>query len=330
MVVTSSGLEQGMAGEQTLNVRIHAITYSAEGVLLFDLRPLDAGTLPAFGPGAHIDIHMPKGLSRSYSLLNDSSERHRYVVGVQKDRESRGGSVWMHESARVGSSLTIVGPRNNFPLSEDAPHSVFIAGGIGVTPLWCMIQRLNSLGRPWTLHYSARTRNAAALLDPVSKTEWADRVKLNFDDTSGGKFLDIAAIVAAAPAGAHFYCCGPAPMLKAFETACAAVDPVRVHLEYFGAKEAPAVGGGFTVRLVRSGRKVPIQQGQTILEALQSAGIDVPSSCQQGVCGVCETVVIEGIPDHRDLVLSEAERTSNKTMMICCSGSLTPELVLDL
>jgi vanillate O-demethylase ferredoxin subunit len=319
-----------MASEQALNVRIHSITYSADEVLLFDLRPLDAGTLPAFEPGAHIDIQMPENLSRSYSLLNDPSERQRYVIGVQKDRESRGGSMWMHESAKVGASLSIAGPRNHFPLCEDAPHSVFIAGGIGITPLWCMIQRLNWLGCPWTLHYSARTRNSAALLDAVIGEEWSDRVKLNFDDTSGGKYLDIAGIVAAAPVGSHFYCCGPVPMLKAFEAACASVDPEHVHLEYFGAKEAPAVGGGFNVRLVRCGRQVAIQQGQTILEALQAMGVDVPSSCQQGVCGVCETVVLEGIPDHRDLVLSESEKASNKTMMICCSGSLTTELALDL
>jgi vanillate O-demethylase ferredoxin subunit len=238
--------------------------------------------------------------------------------------------MWMHESAKVGASLSIAGPRNHFPLCEDAPHSVFIAGGIGITPLWCMIQRLNWLGCPWTLHYSARTRNSAALLDAVIGEEWSDRVKLNFDDTSGGKYLDIAGIVAAAPVGSHFYCCGPVPMLKAFEAACASVDPEHVHLEYFGAKEAPAVGGGFNVRLVRCGRQVAIQQGQTILEALQAMGVDVPSSCQQGVCGVCETVVLEGIPDHRDLVLSESEKASNKTMMICCSGSLTTELALDL
>jgi ferredoxin-NADP reductase len=330
MVLAGSGLKKEMASGHALNVRIHSITYSAEDVLLFDLRPLDAGTLPAFEPGAHIDIQMQKNLSRSYSLLNDSKERHRYVIGVQKDRESRGGSIWMHESGRVGASLTIVGPRNHFPLCEDAPHSVFIAGGIGITPLWCMIQRLNSLGCPWTLHYSARTRNAAALLDAVITEEWSDRVKLNFDDTSGGKYLDIASIVAAAPAGSHFYCCGPIPMLKVFEATCESVDPERVHLEYFGAKEAPAVGGGFNVRLVRCGQQVSIQEGQTILEALQAMGVDVPSSCQQGVCGVCETVVIEGIPDHRDLVLSESERASNKTMMICCSGSLTAELALDL
>jgi vanillate O-demethylase ferredoxin subunit len=318
------------APEQTLQARIHSITYAAQDILLFDLRQPDGAAMPAFAPGAHIDIHMPKGMSRSYSLLNDCAERHRYVVGVQKDRASRGGSIWLHESARVGQMLTLVGPRNNFALVEDAPHVVFIGGGIGITPLWCMIQRLNALGRAWTLHYGARTRDAAALLGELTDSRWRERVTLNFDDASGGKFIDIPAIVAAAPAGAHFYCCGPVPMLQAFEAACQPVDPARVHLEYFGAKEAPATGGGYTVRLARSGQQVAVREGQTILDALQAAGFDVPSSCQQGVCGVCETTVMEGTPDHRDLVLSDQEKAANRTMMICCSGSLTPNLVLDL
>lgn len=311
-------------------VRVHSITYSADSVLLFDLRPPGGGALPPFEPGAHIDIHMPGGISRSYSLLNDSVELHRYVIGVQKDANSRGGSIWMHEFAGVGSTLTISAPKNNFKLNEDAAHSIFIAGGIGITPVWCMIQRLNSLGRSWSLYYSARTRGAAALLQAITNEQWAERVHLHFDDLSGGQHLDINDIVDAAPPDSHFYCCGPGPMLKAYEEACAAIDPIRMHLEYFGTTQSLAVEGGYTVRLARSGRSIPVQEGQTILEALGRAGVEVPSSCQQGVCGACETAVIDGICDHRDLVLSEAEKASNKMMMICCSGSLTPELILDL
>ncbi|TFL15038.1 oxidoreductase [Pusillimonas caeni] len=313
-----------------LHARIHSITYTAEGVLLFELRTLDGAAMAPFEPGAHIDIHMPGGLCRSYSLLNDSSERHRYVVGIQKDAKSRGGSRWMHEFARVGSVMSISPPKNDFRLDEQASHSVFIAGGIGITPLWCMIQRLDRLGLPWTLYYGARSRNAAALLDLIDTPKWADRVHLHFDDESGGRHLDIPRMVACAPDDSHFYCCGPGPMLEAYQEACSAIAPARVHLEYFATTQALATEGGYTVRLARSDRSISVPQGQTILDALRLAGVDVPSSCQQGVCGMCETPVLAGIPDHRDLVLSQDEKEANTTMMICCSGSLTSELTLDL
>src|SRR5690606_35648993 len=230
-------------------------------------------SLEPFEPGAHIDVRMPGGLSRSYSLLNDCREQHRYVIGVQRDAMSRGGSAWMHESARVGAQLSITSPKNNFPLYEDAEHSVFIARGIGITPLWCMIQCLESLGRNWDLHYSARSQQAAALLDAIANEQWADRVHFNFDDQSRGKYMDLKQINAFAPKNAHFYCCGPAPMLKAYEEVCANIDPARVHLEHFGATDTPAVEGGYVVHLARSGRSIEVSKGQTILEALQLAGL---------------------------------------------------------
>src|SRR5690606_1984266 len=182
-----------------IDARIHSITYAAEGVLLFDLRTLDGADMAPLEPGAHIDMYMPRGLCRSYSLLNDPSERHRYVVGIQKEAKSRGGSRWMHESARVGNVLPISRPKNDFRLDEHASHSVFIAGGIGITPLWCMIQRLERLGRSWTLYYGARSRNAAALLDFIEAPQWADRVNLHFDDQSDGRHPDIRRIVTCAP-----------------------------------------------------------------------------------------------------------------------------------
>ena len=311
------------------SLRLHCVTYGAEGVLLFDLRADDGRPLVRFTPGAHIDVEIPQGMRRSYSLLNDPSERHRYVIGVQKEAAGRGGSRWMHEHARVGASLAIHGPRNHFPLEEAAAHSVFIAGGIGITPIWSMIQRLRTLGRQWSLHYSCRSRATAALLEELIVSTDADQVALNFDDTSG-THLDLRAIVASAPDNSHFYCCGPAPMLNAFKAACEGLPQERVHLEYFGAAEAPATQGGFTVKLARKGVQVIVPTGRTILEALRSAGVAVPSSCEQGVCGICETRVLAGVPDHRDLVLTEAERAANQSVMICCSGARTPELTLDL
>jgi vanillate O-demethylase ferredoxin subunit len=308
-------------------LRIQSISYAAEGVLLFELRPPGAGALPAFTPGAHIDVHLGTGLVRSYSLLNDPEERHRYVIGVKRDPASRGGSAWLHERARAGQLVEVGGPRNNFALHEEAPHSVFLAGGIGITPLWSMIQRLRKLQRPWTLHYGSASRRTAALLEQVSQC--GGQVHTHFVD-EGQATLDIAAIVRDAPAGAHFYCCGPSGMLEAFRAACGALPSERVHFEYFANQVAPAADGGFTVKLARSGRSVQVEPGRTILETLEACGMDLPFSCREGMCGACETRVLAGRPDHRDLVLSEADRAAGKTMMICCSGALDGEIELDL
>lgn len=318
-----------MESAVTLSTRIHAISYACDDVLLFELRSLDGDPLPAFAPGAHVDLHLPGGLSRSYSLLNDAAERHRYLIGIKRESASRGGSAWMHEVARPGDRLEIAGPRNHFALEEAAPHSVLIAGGIGITPLWSMAQRLQALQRPWTLHYRARSRRTAPLLEELMRVDIAPRVSASFSDEVRSRRLDIARIVAEAPSSSHFYCCGPVAMMESFEQACSHIDPTRVHLEYFAAKEAAATEGGYTVRLAKSGREISVKRGETILASLQAAGVAVPSSCQQGVCGACEMRVLSGTPDHRDLVLSDAEKAGGSTMMICCSGSLTAELVLD-
>ncbi|WP_353506441.1 PDR/VanB family oxidoreductase [Variovorax sp. J31P207] len=319
-----------MTQDATLQARIRSVSYACEDVLLFDLRAPDGRPLPPFTAGAHVDVQLPGGLNRSYSLLNDPVERHRYVIGVKREASSRGGSAWMHDSARAGLLIDIAGPRNHFGLVEQAPHSVLIAGGIGITPLWSMAQRLQALQRPWTLHYRARSRSHAPLLEELSQNALADRVHLSFSDASDGARLDLASIVGQAPPGAHFYCCGPQPMIEGFEAATRAIEPERVHLEHFGAKEAPATEGGFAVRLAKSGRVIEIAPGQTILDSLRSCGVAVASSCQQGVCGLCETRVISGTPDHRDLVLSDEEKAAGQTMMICCSGSRSGELVLDI
>ena len=309
----------------SLKVRVKSATWEAPGILSYELRALDGGELPAFTAGAHVDLSLPGGLVRSYSLINPQSERHRYVIAVQKDRASRGGSKWVHDSVRPGDVLTLDGPRNNFSLNEAAPHSIFIAGGIGITPILSMTERLSSLGRPWELVYCARTRAAAAFVERLKGA-----VRFNFDEEPGGKVLDIAQVVSAAPADAHLYCCGPNGMLAAFEAATAGLPRERVHVEYFTAKEAPATEGGFTVVLAKSRREFTVPPGKTILETLLDAGLDVAYSCREGVCGTCETKVLEGTPDHRDLILTEEEQASGGTMMICCSGSRTARLILDL
>ena len=267
---------------------------------------------------------------RSYSLVNDQSERHRYVIAVNKDVAGRGGSSFVHDGFKAGDIVTVSMPRNNFALREDAEWSLLIAGGIGITPLLSMIRRLQALRRPWKLSYAARTRRAAAFLDELGAIGPDAQLHLHFDDEHGGRPLDLAALVGSAPAGAHLYCCGPVPMLEAFEKATAGRPAEHVHVEYFQAKQAPAVDGGFEVRLARSNRTIAVEPGKTILNAVLDAGVMANYSCSEGVCGTCETRVIEGIPDHRDLFLSPEEQAANKTIMICCSGSKSGTLVLDL
>jgi vanillate O-demethylase ferredoxin subunit len=264
--------------------------------------------------------------------VNDQSERHRYVIAVNNDAASRGGSKLIHETIRVGDIITIAHPHNNFALQENAGHSVLIAGGIGITPLLSMVRRLEALGRSWELFYTARTRRTAAFLDDLNtlRSGVHPNLHLNFDQEPEARMIDIASIVKAADPDAHLYCCGPVPMLEAFEVAAADRPASQVHVEYFKAREKPAAEGGFEVKLARSNRTIAVHAGQTILDTLLEAGISANYACAEGVCGTCETRVIEGIPDHRDLFLSKEEQEANKTIMICCSGSKSPTLILDI
>lgn len=311
-------------------LRVHAISTAADDILTFELRSPAKAELAPFEPGAHINLHLPEGVVRSYSLLNDARERHRYVLAIKREAASRGGSAWMHDEARVGGLIPVSGPTNDFALVETAPHSMLVAGGIGITPLWCMAQRLEASGQPWTLHYRAKSRGSAALLDELAKPGFREHVHLSFTDEPETPRLDLEALVRTAPPGAHFYCCGPNAMIEAFDHACRDLPPDHVHAEHFAAVEAPATEGGYSVLLARSGRVLQVLAGQTILATLKAHGVEAPSACQQGVCGECEVKVLAGTPDHRDLVLTPQERASGRTMMICCSGSLSPELTLDL
>ena len=325
-----------MTALSNLTVLVRSMSYEAQGIVSLELVPLPPATsLPAFSAGAHIDLHLPtpkSELIRSYSLLNDPRETQRYRLGINRDAKSRGGSSHVHEQLRVGDKLTISAPRNHFPLDESAPHNVFIAGGIGITPMLSMIARSQALGTPWTLYYTARTRAHAGFLDLLETAAGAGngQVVLNFDQEPGGKLLDLAAIVADLPAGAHVYCCGPIPMLEAYEKATASLPAERVHMEYFAAKDAPATEGGFTVELARSRQSLQVPAGKSILDCLIEICAEPPYSCREGICGTCEVKVLEGTPDHRDLVLSDSERAANDRMLVCCSGARSARLVLDL
>ena len=316
-------------------VIVRSMTLLAEGVLAVEF--IGRGVeLPLFGAGSHIDLVLPNGICRSYSLCNPPSERGRYVVGVKRANPSRGASAYVHDALRVGQTILVGAPRNNFPLAPQPALSIFIAGGIGITPIWSMIQKLEADGAEWRLYYAVRTRADAAFLAELQALGrkhpgWLD---IRFDHEPGTQMLDLGAIVSRhAGLGAHFYGCGPTPMLDAFEAATAALPAPQRHLERFTAelKEVAADAlAEFEVVLAKCGSTVYVRPKASILDTLLDAGVEIPFSCMEGVCGSCKVNVLEGMPDHRDSVLSDDERARNDVMLVCCSGSRSRRLVLDL
>jgi vanillate O-demethylase ferredoxin subunit len=306
---------------------IRTIRWEAEGINSYVLEPVGGGLLPAFEPGAHIDVQLKPGLARSYSLVNDPAIRGYYEIAVHHAIDSRGGSKHIHQEWRVGERVEISEPKNNFPMVEDAAHTVLVAGGIGITPMLPMIARLEKLGRSWELHYVAATPERAAYVDRI---EDHDRVNVVYDGLPGAQRLDLAAICAAAPADAHLYCCGPNGMLDAFVATNAGRPKDHAHIEYFSAETELATEGGYTLELARSGKTLTVSEGETMLDALLGAGVDVGFACSEGVCGTCEVKVLGGVPDHRDHFLSEDEKAANRSIMVCCSGAKTASLVLDI
>jgi ferredoxin-NADP reductase len=310
-----------------LEVRLTSVCYAARDTHLFEFAPLAGGGMPPSEPGAHVDLYLPNGMMRQYSLTTPDHAPKSYILGIKRDAKSRGGSKYIFDTLKVGQTVRISSPRNNFALVDNADYVVLIAGGIGITPIWAMAQRLTELGRPFELHYASRSRVYMAFFD---KLEHMASARTYFDDESAGKFIDLEALVAGAPEGAHFYCCGPIPMLNAFEEVTANLPAEQVHVEYFTPQEEKSITGGFIVQLARSNKEFVIPPGKGVLEVLRDAGLNVPYSCEEGICGACETGVISGIPDHRDSVLTDKERAANKTMMICCGGSKSAKLVLDV
>jgi len=319
------------AAHGLIDARLSHIAEVARDTKVLTFERVGGGALPPYKPGAHIDLHLPNGLIRQFSLVVPNDNPSSYIVGVKRDENSRGGSRYIVEEMKVGDEIKISAPRNNFPLVENAEHVVLIAGGIGITPIWCMAQQLAAERRSWKIHYACRSQADMAFLADLQKLD-PQFVHLHFDDEAGGKVLDLAAAIAEAPANAHFYCCGPNPMLKAFEAATAALPRANVHVEYFTAKDEAKADelGGFWVELARSGEEYFIPEGKKVLEVLYEAGVDVDYSCELGICGACETRVISGIPIHHDSVLSEEEQASNEKVMICCCGCATERLVLDM
>lgn len=299
----------------------------ADGVVELTIARVGGGEMPAWDPGAHIDLSLMPTMIRQYSLLGDPADRRHWRIAVLLEEAGRGGSAHVHQRVRRGARLKVSQPRNNFTLVE-APAYLFIAGGIGITPILPMVHSVAARGGSWTLCYGGRTRRTMAYLDELPAG--LGRVLIRPQDESG--LLPLDELVMAAADGTAVYCCGPEPLLTAAAQLCASRPGLALHVERFtpAAVAAESAEKAIEVELVSSRMTVVVEPGQSILEALEEAGVPVMSSCRTGICGTCEAVVAAGVPDHRDSVLTTDERQANDLMMICVSRALSPRLVLGL
>jgi vanillate O-demethylase ferredoxin subunit len=317
-----------------LNVRIARKATEALDICTFELVSSDGAPLPAFSAGSHVDVHVPGGLTRQYSLCNAPTESHRYLVAVLKDPATRGGSSAMHDAVREGDVIQISAPKNHFPLVHEARRHLLLAGGIGVTPILCMAERLAVVHADFEMHYCTRSPARTAFRERIGASAFARNVRFHFNDGPAEQKLDIDALLASQADDTHLYVCGPKGFMDAvLDRARARQWPqARLHYEFFSSSE-PATSdndGSFEVELASTGKIVVVPAGKTIVQALGEAGVEVQMSCEQGVCGTCLTRVIGGVPDHRDLYLTPEEHAANDRFMPCCSRSISPRLVLDL
>lgn len=315
----------------TFTLSVHSIRYEGASTRLIELRPPAGTYLPPVEAGAHIDVHISPTITRQYSLCNTPGETHRYIIGVALDPCSRGGSRALHEVIKEGDTLNIGGPRNHFELLQSEDHSVLIGGGIGITPLLSMALQLEAQQRTWSLHYAAKSADVAPLFHTIStlaKQARYGQVNVYFSQPVSQR-MQVSKIMADAPKGSHFYCCGPLKLLDDFDACSEDYPSNHCHSERFSG-DLDVAKGGYTIVLARTGKEIYIKEEQTILDALKAEKMNVTYACAEGVCGSCEVKVLEGTPDHRDDVLSESEKARNDTMMVCCSGAISKRLVLDL
>jgi ferredoxin-NADP reductase len=320
-------LAPAAAATSTVVLEVVEKTAVAEDVVTLTLASPDGARLRDWAPGAHVDLVLDNGLTRQYSLCGDRWDPFSYTVGVLREPAGRGGSAHVHDVLRPGDRVGVGGPRNNFPLVP-AQRYLFVAGGIGITPVLPMLHTAALLGADWRLLYGGRRRASMAFLDRLAA--YGDRVQVVPQDEFG--LLDLPAFLGEPDAGTRVYACGPAPLLAALETACAGWPPHALRTERFVADElgAPARTTPFAVELARTGTTVTVAPGASVLEAVGAAGVEVLSSCRQGTCGTCETTVLAGRPDHRDSILDDDERAAGDCMYPCVSRSLDDRLVLDL
>jgi ferredoxin-NADP reductase len=315
-----------MTSDTEFILEVTAVVSVATDVRLLRLQRGDRMPLHPWSPGAHIDVLLPNGLIRQYSLCGDPKDVAAYEIAVLRAPQGRGGSDYVHASVQIGDSIPVRGPRNNFAFAPRR-RALFIAGGIGITPIYAMVREADRSGIDWTLVYGGRTRSSMAFFKQLQR--YGGKVQLVPEDERG--LLDLPALLEAPQPGTEIYCCGPGGLLDAVQRLCTSWPTGSLHLERFSS--APATHGPaeqFLVVAERSGVECSVKPGQSIVDALATVGIIVPTSCGEGLCGTCETKVLDGVPDHRDSLLGESEREAGASMLICVSRSSGPRLVLDL
>jgi phthalate 4,5-dioxygenase reductase subunit len=300
----------------------------ADGIHMLEFRDAGGQPLPEFSAGAHITIQAPSGLLRKYSLCNAPAERDRYLVAVKREANGRGGSIDLVDHVKAGDQLMVAPPVNDFRLPPRAQEFLFIAGGIGITPIMAMIRQVRTEGKRFRLFYCTRSPETTAFLDELSAPELKDQVTIHYDGGDPARSLDLRPILQERKNREHLYCCGPRPLMETVRRMTDHWSSAAVHFEAFSDAEThKPTDKPFKVKLARSGAVIEVPMTKTILEALREHGLEVPSSCETGTCGTCRTKLIAGVADHRDLVLAEHERAD--TIMICVSRARTDEITID-
>ncbi|MDO6453240.1 PDR/VanB family oxidoreductase [Neptunomonas phycophila] len=316
-----------------IEVFVSSKQLEAEDIYVFRLERSNGEALPSFSAGAHIDMHLPNGIIRQYSLCNHSDETHCYEIGVLKDPASRGGSLAMHQLINEGDRLLISEPRNHFPLVHGAQRSLLFAGGIGVTPILCMAERLSHSSADFEMHYCTRSENRTAFVERIQSSSFKNKVHFHFDDGAAVQKLEAEKLLANPVPGTHIYVCGPGGFMEhILSTAKAKGWPQdQVHREYFAAAPIDhSADDSFEIKLSSTGQVFEVPADKSVIDVLEDNDIDVQFSCETGVCGTCVTRILEGEPDHRDSFFTEAEREKNDKFTPCCSRAKTRQLVLDI
>ena len=312
-----------------LRVKVSEKIKTAEGIVSIKLESID-GQLPTFQPGAHIDLHLQNGLVRQYSLVNGPGETNFYRIGVKLEEPSAGGSSYIHENLRVGDVLACSTPRNNFPLRRDSIKTIFIAGGIGLTPLLAMSQALDVMSLDYEFHYFVQNDKHIAFSSVLNKLKNKAFIHEGFSPDSTVKKIND--VLKSPKNSMNLYVCGPGPMLEATRQIAAELNWPNnsIHFEYFKNSNEIDDSSSFEIELARSALSLNVPTGKSILEVLRENGVDLPSSCEQGACGTCKVGVIKGSIDHQDVYLNEGERSEGDVMMTCVSRSLSKSLILDI
>ncbi|WP_223245977.1 PDR/VanB family oxidoreductase [Polynucleobacter asymbioticus] len=324
-----------MTDNKLLHLKIKQIRQEASGIHSYELVSEDGKALPSFDAGSHIDLHLPSGSIRQYSLSNDPAETHRYVVGILRDEQGRGGSKEVHQALRVGDFLAVSRPRNHFHLDESAKKVILLAGGIGITPLKSMGHRLKSLGIPFELHYCARAQENIAFPQDLQNLSDSGEIQFHLDDGIPGNGLNISEMIEDLESGAHLYYCGPAGFMKACAQAATKRSDIHVNCEHFKAPEKEAGQtevksdvSELAIQIQSTGQKITLSRSESLIDVLAKLGVEVSTSCQSGLCGTCKTRYISGDVEHGDCILSDAEHTEYLTP--CISHIKSGTLVLDL